>query len=305
MLRWDDLRFLLSVARARSLAGAARELAVDQATVGRRIRALEASTRTRLFERTRAGLALSPAGEAVMATVEQVESAALAVERKLSGQDARAEGRVRLATSEGFAVWFIAPRLDELRRKHPGIELELVTGDAPVDLGRREADLSLRMSKPTAAAIVSRRVGTAGWALYASAAYLDARSVPDGRRQLADHRVVALGPALSKTAGARWMATRNRGTVVLTTNSLLVHAAAIRAGVGIGTLPCVCGDVDAALRRVPPGAIGQQELWLAVHPDVRASARVRAVMDHLGAIIARDAALLSGQQARRRRRSSS
>jgi DNA-binding transcriptional LysR family regulator len=302
-ISWDDLRVFLAIARERTLSAAARRLRIDQSTVGRRLAALQAAGNARLFDRTPDGFVLTAAGEAVLPAAEQVEGAAIAVERKLIGEDTRPEGAVRLATSDSFAAWFLAPRLQDLGGRYPGIAVELVTGTQPVNLARREADLSLRFSKPAQPQVVARHLGKGAWALYGSAAYARRRGLPQAGRRLEGHEVIAFGDELRGTAGARWLAENgDRGRVVLRSDSLLVHAAAVAAGLGASPLPCLFGDLQPDLRRLLPGVVGHHDVWLVVHPDIRTSARVRAVIDFLTALLKKEAPLLEGRAERRRRR---
>ena len=295
MLDWDDFRVFLSVARAGTLSAAAKLLQVDQSTISRRLAAFESAAGSRLFDRTPDGYVLTSAGEAVRGRVEDLESQALAIERQLLGQDARPTGPVRLAASDSFAAWFLVPRLGPLHQLYPGIRVELVTGNQNVNLARREADISLRLTKPKEPNLIARRLGIAAWAVYGSASYLARYAKPSPRGQLRGHRVVGLDPELRGTVGARWLAKQGAlAEVALTCNTLVSQAAAVVAGIGIGPLPCVFGDREVALERALPRTIGQHDLWLVVHPDVRHSARVRAVMDYLTELVLAQAPLLSG-----------
>lgn len=301
MVDWDDFKVFLSVARAGSLSSAARLLQVDQSTMSRRLAALEASAGARLFDRTPAGYLLTTAGEAVHGRVEELETQALGIERELLGQDRRPAGQVRLAASDSFAAWFLIPRMAALHKLYPRIRLELVTGNQPVNLARREADVSLRLSKPKEPNLIARRLGPAAWAVYASSGYLARNGKPSPRGRLRGHRVIGLDPELQGTVGARWLA--KQGTlaeVPLTCNSLLSLAAAVVAGLGLSPLPCVFGDREPELERALPGVIGRHDLWLVVHPDVRSSARVRAVMDYLTELVLAETPLLSGNLRARR-----
>lgn len=297
MPSWDDFQVLLAIHRERTLSGAARALGVDQSTMSRRLRALEAAAGARLFDRTPEGYFLTVAGEAVLPSVQEIEERALAVERKLVGHDARIEGSVRLATSESLAVWFLVPRLDQLRARHPGLSLELVTGNQPVNLARREAEISLRLSKPFEPNLIARRLGEAAWAVYAARKYVEQRGMPRLGRALADHDVVGMSEELAGTVGARWLrAQAGKARVVLSANSLLAQATAVQAGLGVSPLPCVFGDRASELCRIGRGLIGHHEVWLVVHPDVRASARVRAVMSYVTELVESEAALLAGKR---------
>ena len=298
MIAWDDFRVVLAIAREGSLSGAARRLKVDQSTVSRRLAALESATQTQLFSRTPKGYVPTAAAEAVLVSIEHIEGSAIAVERALVGQDAQLEGRVRLATSDSLAAWYLVPRLHVLRAQHPGVSVELVTGTEPVNLARRDADVSLRMSKPAQPNLIARRLGRAAWAVYAAHTYIARRGAPDLALHLEGHDAVVLDDALQNTVGARWQRRcGERGHPVLASNSLLAHAAGIVAGLGVGPLPCLYGDTRLELSRLGTDTIGHHDLWLVVHPDVKKNSRVRAVMDAVANLIEGDGALLSGQRA--------
>jgi DNA-binding transcriptional LysR family regulator len=123
--------------------------------------------------------------------------------------------------------------------------------------------------------------------------------VPEAGRGLEGHDVLAFGDELRGTAGAKWLGENgSAGRVVFVSNSLVSHASAVTAGLGVSPLPCVFGDVEPSLRRVLPGIIDHHDIWLVVHPDVRTSARVRVVMEYLTKLVRREAALLGGRRGR-------
>lgn len=298
MLAWDDWRVFLHIVREGTLSAAARTLKVDQSTVGRRLSALEQAAGSRLFERSSGGFTLSAAGQAVLASARRLEDETLAIEQKLRGHDRGEQGSVRLATSDSLAAWFLIRKLPGFRERYPGIALELVTGNRPVDLARREADISLRLSKPTQPHVIARRLGTAAWAAYACRTYVQRRGLPRVSQQFEGHDVITYDAELAGTVGARWMHEHtSRARVVLTTNSLICQSEAVVAGLGASALPCVFGDRAKDLRRVTPKTVGEHEIWLVVHPDVRQSPRVRAVLDYLTQVMRDEAAWLSGRRA--------
>jgi DNA-binding transcriptional LysR family regulator len=297
VLDWSDYRVFLSVARTGTLSAAARLLRVNQSTISRRLAALETSAGARLFDRTPTGYLLTTAGEAVRGRVEDLESQAIAIERQLLGRDTRPTGQVRLAASDSLAAWFLVPRLAGFYERYPGISLQLVTGNQAVNLAQREADISLRLTKPKEPNLVARRLAQAAWSLYASADYLALHGKPTAKGRLRGHRVIGLDTELRGTVGARWLAKHGTlGDVALTCNTLVSQAAAVVAGLGLGPLPCVFADREPSLHRARPGIIGHHDLWLVVHPDLRSSARVRAVMDYLSELVLAEAPLLRGMK---------
>ena len=109
--------------------------------------------------------------------VAEVERAALSIERRMWGGDTGLEGIVRVATSEAFSG-FLVKRLPALRVQHPQIQVEIVSGNVAVDLVRGEADVAVRMMRPTQPELVARKLGDVGWSMYAAEVYLTARGEP-------------------------------------------------------------------------------------------------------------------------------
>lgn len=296
MFDWNDLRFFLAVQRAGNLSAAARQLRVNQTTVGRRLEALEASLGSRLFERHPTGFVLTPAGEGVREVAERMEGEALALERRAAGEDARLEGLVRLTTLESLGGHFLAPRLAAFHARYPGIRLELVTDSRSLSLTRHEADVALRLARPVQEGLFSRRVGLMGFGVYAAPDYLERAGAPRHPRELAGHARVGLDESLSHVPDALWLAEHGGDSpLVFRSNSVLSLLNAVRGGLGVGVFPCYLAEGDARLRRLfGPEQVVSRELWLAVHADLRRTGRVRVLMDFLVELFRKQAPLLAG-----------
>lgn len=297
MLEWDHLRSFLAIARARSLTGAAKALAVRQSTMGRRLEALETAAGARLFTKTPAGYVLTPAGEAIQAHVERMEQEALAAERLITGQDIRLEGRIRVTSIETMAVEILLPICIDFQARYPGIELEFATETRALSLTRHEADIAIRLARPTQHDIAVRKVGDMAFGLYASAAYIADRGLPDYARGGQGHRIVTTEDDLLTLPDTRWFtALLPKATVALRGNARYLHRAAVLAGSGIGCLARYIGDTTPGLVRLPPpedSACPSREIWLAMHNDIRNTPRIRALADHLTAGLRQAAAVLS------------
>lgn len=292
MFEWGDVRVFLAVRARGSFTAAAKELAMDQTTVGRRVAALETALGARLFRRGRAGLTLTPAGEEMLVAARGMEESALAVDRAARGHDGSPTGAVRVTTVETFASRFLAPRLVELRRRHPGLLVELVSSTHSFDLARREADLAVRLAKPQHPGLAARRIGTMAYALYASPAYLASRRAPPA--DLRAHDVLGYDGDLQAMPEATWLAERTPRAPVLRTNSLATLEAATAAGLGVAVLPCWLADGRADLVRVmEPGEVVARDIWLVVHEELRRQARIRVTADFVAREVgrARDALL--------------
>jgi len=295
-MEWDDLRYVIAVERAGTLSAAAKLLDVNQSTVTRRLLALEAQLGESPVVRRGGRYVLSPLGERLRPFLAGMEDHALAIERAAHGAGGQPSGPVRLTTAETLATTFLAPRLPRFRAAHPAIELELEISRHSADLGRREADLALRLVRPRQPGLVARKVGAVGIALYAQAAYLRTRRVPALSGRWDRFAIVTGEESNAWSPEARLLGSLSGATTIaLRTASWLTQTAAVEAGAGIGALPCLVADARPSLRRIGGAdATAQRELWLIVHRDLQHTGRVRAVFDFVAAQIAAGARELLG-----------
>ena len=165
-LPWDDLRVVLAVAEAGSLAGAGRRLGASHATVFRRLGDVERRLGVRLFERSRLGYAPTDAGEELAEAARRIEAEVHDAERRIVGRDLRPAGVVRVTTTDSLMVGLVSPILAAFRRLYPGIVLEVVVSNQVFSLSRREADVAIRSSSAPPETLVGRRVATIAQAVY-------------------------------------------------------------------------------------------------------------------------------------------
>lgn len=290
---WDDLRLFLAVARAGSLSGAARVLGVTHSTVFRRIGAFEQRLGVRLFDRLPGGYALTAAGEDMRDSVLRIEEEISALALKVTGQDHRPSGTIRITATDMLAVGVLPRHMAAFRSEWPGIEVEVIVSDTVLDLTRREADVAIRVGNPAQETLVGRRVGRLAFAIYAAAG-VHAKGVD------ADHGDwIGFGSAhgpLSRSLTRWWPDMRQ----VYRTNSINAAQAAARAGIGLAALPCAIADPDPELVRAASFKEDfSLDLWLLIHEDLRNTARIRLFMDFMTAALAADADLLEGRRPRK------
>ena len=293
-LEWTDLQHLLAVAEAGSLAGGARALGVNHTTVLRRVLAFEKQLGVKLFARSPTGYTLTAAGEEVAAGARAMQDTVHEVERRIAGRDLRLTGTVRVTSTDTLALGVLPAALATFADAHPANRLELTTTPVMLNLSKRDADVAVRPASSPPDNLVGRRVSALAFALYASPAYLE--RVP-ARRDLDRHAWLALDDSLASTVVARWMAKTLDVTPVLRTDTLTALAYAAAAGLGVAALPCFVGDAIPALRRVR-GVVAEMasELWVLTHADLKSTARIRAVTDHLAGAIAAQRPLLEGKR---------
>ncbi|GLS44248.1 LysR family transcriptional regulator [Methylobacterium brachythecii] len=283
MLDWDDLRFFLALARHGTLSAAAKVLHVSQSTVGRRLTSLEATLAVRLLNRTPDGYVPTLAGVAVREKAEQLEAAALALERDVSGRDARLRGLVRVTCAETMAAQILAPSFARLHASYPDVMVELIPNPRELSLSMREADISVRLKQPEQHDLVLRRIGGIAFGLYATADYLADHGAMDFGDGCSGHRLITQLDDTQEMTQSAWLTElASRATVVLQTSS---HEAAVLAAANGGGLACLArfrADAEPRLTRIsvrvaPPSA----DVLLLVHKDNRDTPRIRVVLTHI------------------------
>jgi DNA-binding transcriptional LysR family regulator len=277
-----DLQTLLAIAREGTLAGAARRLRVNHSTVFRRLGAIEARLETRLFERQGGSYVTTAAGEDLLRTAERVEAEVEALERRLSGQDLRLTGSLRLTAPDDLAEVVVMPLLAEFRRGYPDITVEWAVDNRMLNLTRREADIALRPTRRPPETLAGRRITALASAVY-GAADSEAASPEAPAHGDPAQRWIAWEEGAGPPQVTRWLADRvDRHGIGYRSNSLLNQASAVRAGLGLAVLPCFLGDSDRRLKRLSgPLPELETELWLLTHPDLQRTARIRVLLDLL------------------------
>lgn len=284
---WDDLRILLALHRDKSFLVAGRTLGMATSTVARRITALEARVGRPLVHRGNDGTTLDPDALRLVALAEELELGLDALRRDTT--DDAVSGTVRLSMFEG-AIRDVTRVMARLRVKHPGLSVELLAESRVVDLARREADIGLRLTKSTSAAVVSRFMGRAKTGLFASRDYVQ-RRLPNARltREHAPlHDWVGFDKSLERLPHEQWMRAYGGSRVVFRSNSSFAIEQAIVSGMGIGLLSepqgaAIAGLVQLDLEATPPPV----EVFVAFHRDVKKVPRVRVVLRELEAELKR------------------
>jgi len=292
-MNWNDLRYFLAVARTGSLSAATRDLRASQATIGRRIQALETALGVVLFERLSTGYVLTAAGREIYARAEAAEASVLAVARGADSGRGNLQGAVRLATGEALACDLIAPHMPHFKSRYPELRVEFVTGVHAVSLSRREADLALRLVRPDQGDYVRKQVGVVGFGLYIAAARTAEN--PGLVRDPWSADLIGWDATMQDIPVAGWIKTQGLSRVVATATSMNTQLALARAGLGAAVLPCFVADTIPGLTRLAgPQDVGTQDLWLVTHRDLNRTPRIRALLDFLSDICSQESSGLHG-----------
>ena len=284
MFDWNDLKAFLAVARGGSTLAASKALGVNQTTVARRIESLEQDLGFKLFERGQTGSRLTEGGEVMISDAEAVERAAVRFANQAAGQLRGAEGGLRLTTNELVANSMVIPALPAFRQAHPNVQVDLVITDRSVDIANGEADLAIRTSKALAESdLVARKICDHHMALYCSREYASRRGLPASYDELKDHDLIDVTVDMGEMPAATWMMRHSGGKQPITrSNSMGSLVQAVKAGLGIGALPCTIGDLDHDLVRCSD-IIEEARVssWIVTRRELKDTPRVRAFIDFM------------------------
>lgn len=280
---WDLIRSFHAVAETGSLSAASRRQGLTQPTVGRHIDLLEAELKVPLFTRSRDGMALTPKGEDLFAAAQEVGATAAAFERRAAGLDEGIAGTVRISANDIFGVLILPGLIGEFIAANPSVDVELVVSNDVSNLSKRDADVAIRMFRPTQNDLVARKVTQLPLGFYAHRSYLAHKPDPASFDDLRNYIMVGYDRDPSLIDAARMMgADVSPSDFKFRTDNILSHIWAIRSGAGIGiTHSGLAERWDNVDRVLPDLALPSLDLWLACHADVRYNKRVRAVMDFL------------------------
>lgn len=281
---WDLIRAFLTVARLGSLSAAARELQLSQPTLSRSIQALETATRLHLFHRTPRGLELTEQGQALMESAGAMEQAAERFGRQVSGLSEELRGDVRISANDIIGTYLLPPALKALRDEHPGLQVELVLSNQASNLNKREADIALRMFRPTQADLVARRLPDMELGFYAHRDYLAEHGQPQSFGELIQHDIIGMDEGMDFIEGGRQLGVEFvRAHFALRTDALVASIQLCRAGAGITGVHVGLAKHWPELVRILEGKpLPPLEFWLVCHHDVQYNSRIRTVMSFLG-----------------------
>jgi len=277
---WDLYRAFLAAAEEGSLSGAARRLGLSQPTLGRQIAALEAALGVALFTRSPGGLLPTEAALALKPHAEAMAASAAALVRGVAPAAGEA-GVVRITASEVVGGAVLAPILADVREAHPRIDLELVLSNRQDDLLRREADIAVRMTRPTQGALYGRRIGEVEVGLYASTGYVQKHGRPVSLEDRGGHSVVGYDQVPPYADGVTSALPITRALFNIRSDSDLAQLAMIRAGVGLGACQRPLARRLGLVPVLEDTLNWALEVWVVMHEDLKSTRRVRIVFDAL------------------------
>lgn len=280
---WNLYRSFLAVMSEGSLSAAARLLGSTQPSVGRHVATLERALGAPLFTRGPDGLKPTATALELQGPAQAMAAAAQHAVRVASGGEQEQRGTVRITASQIVGGEVLPELLTRYQAQHPMITLELVLNNKMEDLLKREADIAVRMERPTQKALIAKRMGRVDIGLFAHQRYVRARGMPRHLLEMAQHALIGADqdPIATRLGQQRGIPI-TRDMFTFRCDNDLAQMAAIRSGMGIGGMQIGIARRAPQLMPVMPELVTFQiDMWLVMHEDQRQNQRVMALYRYL------------------------
>jgi DNA-binding transcriptional LysR family regulator len=292
---WSDFKVLLALAKEGSVSGAARSLGVDGSTVSRRLAALEKAVGATLILRGGRKFALTPEGKSAIAAAEAIATAVSSAKSAIRTAKQGVEGVVKFSFVSSI-VPVLMPLLAEMAAKYPLLTLEMQADNRRMDLAKGEADVALRMARPSEPDLIARRAVVMGWGVYAAKNYAAKYGLPASHGELSSHRLVHYIEELHVQPAIRWLEDfRQPNAPIMRVNSTDMAVNVIASGKSIGVVPCFEAENRDELIRVFPEPVALSPGWIVYHETARNTARVRVVVGALAEFLEARADFFAGR----------
>ncbi|MBI2718761.1 MAG: LysR family transcriptional regulator [Rhizobiales bacterium] len=284
---WDKLRIFHAVADAGSFTHAGHELGLSQSAVSRQISALEEGLNVPLFHRHARGLILTEQGEVLYRTAHDVFTKLTAAQTRLMDSKEKPSGELRITTTIGLGSVWLTPRLKEFTELYPQIAVTLMLDDRELDLAMREADVAIRLRRPTQPDLIQRKLFTVHHHIYASTDYVKKNGIPKSVEELDRHKIVTFGQMPSYLESVNWLETAGRPEgdprpVSLRVNHAYGLRRAVQAGIGIGSLADYLVAPDMGLVQIDlPVETPEWDTYFVYPEELKETKRVTVFRDFI------------------------
>ncbi|MEM7008601.1 MAG: LysR family transcriptional regulator [Thermodesulfobacteriota bacterium] len=281
MYNWDDLKVFLEVSKTLNLSKAARELDIDQTTVHRRLLRLERKTGKRLLKRLGQGYVLTSLGEALASHSETLTNEIKKIDKILEDDLSDIFGSVNLTTTNVIANVVLPDLVVKFTKQYPMLKLEITVAEEFFDIYKREADLAIRSTERVEPHEHALKIGKGTWALYASKDYMKTRPNMDNSNFYKDNMFILGSEKIENIKSTKWLRTKiSDENIALKANSMESIYSSVKAGLGIGLLPCVYNNVDDSLVELsdPDSKFGSP-IWLITHKEFLNSEKIQICLN--------------------------
>ncbi|MDX1744242.1 MAG: LysR family transcriptional regulator, partial [Ruegeria sp.] len=279
---WDDMRIFLAVAREESLSSAGRILKIDPATVGRRIARLEASLDTTLFTKSQQGYVLTASGERLLDHGLNAEEAMRAAAGAVAGSAKSLSGQIRIGAPDGSANYLLPQVCAKISDANPDLDIQILALPRIINLSRREADMAVTVSAPTAGKLLIKKISDYRLHLVATQKYLERHDPIRSVEDLKGHRLIGYIPDMIFDRELDYLSDIGIDRVALASNSVSVQLRQVSLGTGV----CVAHDFTLpfhpALRKILTDQVSlTRSFYLVRHQGDQRNERLNRFADAL------------------------
>jgi DNA-binding transcriptional LysR family regulator len=285
---WEKLKIFRYVAQEQSFTHAGIKLNLSQSAASRQIKKLEEEIGVMLFHRHARGLLLTEQGETLLKYSNEVFDKISSAENSLTINKDKPQGSLKVTTTITFGSVWLTQYIDEFLEMYPDISLTLIVGDKELDLGKREADIAIRMSPPRQPDLIQRHLFTAHIGIFASKDYIEKNGNPNSVRDLLNHRIVSYGDATNiPFPGTNWLTNMLSKLdldfqPVFSINNIVGMIRAVESGIGIAALPTSMVREISSCNQILHDIEGPPVEAFFVYPaELRATRRVTVFRDFI------------------------
>ncbi len=292
ILDWNDVRFFLEVVHSGSVSRAAQHLGVNQTTVSRRISALEDHLGKQLFDRSGHSWVITPVGEKLVSSAETMADEADTIERHVMADSQELSGQLCVTVGGITTQHLVMPALRVFTQRYPNVDLKIIPTQDDLDLAAREADIAVRLTDEPPLNLVGKRIGQLAYSIYGTQEIL--KEVETNRDNCDVPCITWVGDGHTRALWIERSFSKTRR--VYRTSEMGVMLQMVKHGTGIAQIPCVLGDPDPSLHRIPARYIESGwSLWVLSHVDLRTTARVRLFKELLVEELEKQKDLIEGR----------
>jgi DNA-binding transcriptional LysR family regulator len=297
MQSWDNLRYFLALHRHGRLIAAARALHVDHTTVGRRVKELETSLNTKLFEKRDSGFEVTTSGKSLLVYAEAIEKTVMGIETGICVDSENIKGSVRISSPEDFGSYFLATRLPELLSKYQELEIDLLSNEQDSNISRREIDIIITTNRPDSGRLVVKRLGEYRLGLFASKCYFEKHKSIKNIEDLKEHKLISCVDDKSFDRTIKNSVVSECKKISFKSRNMTAQYKAAQNGYGLCLMPCFMKEEYTDFIPVlEDQVVINQTLWLVVNEDMRYVDRIKKTSDFISDTLALSTSIFSGGQ---------
>lgn len=264
-LNWDDLKFVLAVARAGSVNAAAQALQVNHATILRRVASFEDAHNIIIFGRETKGYTVTADAVPIIEAIRAVESSIDAMERVIAGKGENLEGSIHVTSTDSLCRTILPPIIRKFHQLHPDLKIELSVTNARLNLAKLDAEVTIRPAKALPSDLVGVKSVEMSFGVYGTPGYIAQNPSTD----LGAHCWMGVTDLLGRSPVGTWQSQLPKNAIAFRADSFVTLADMAETGIGLAMIPTCLANHSETLIPAPqfPEKLGTN-VWVAAHKDL-------------------------------------